>query len=301
MAGRFNAWWADTPRPVRWTVYTAVPIGGGTLALGVVGDTRDWWKDHEFLTNLMSSFTGLLLGVPFALVVLSHLGAMQADAAVRRSAIRRGREAAIRFQETCLRGFTRSVAFHALNDLGNLRRADAILRTKLRELMTLLEPTPTTLGRVSPNMQTRIDVRTFGVLEAFEDRAEIIDEMFSAANSRQRNAWLAEVAQEWSRLDRDVRPRLEEVGGRWMMPETYEALRKSGKQLDNLSTPAMMPLRRTLQVFAVPEDGIPGPSPEVLLRAAEKIKEDSDATLEVIRALLAVLRALPEVEQVALP
>jgi hypothetical protein len=53
------------------------PGFGVAFGLGLWGDAHHWWDDRSFLTNLLSSFTGLLVGVPFALVVLSHLGAMQ--------------------------------------------------------------------------------------------------------------------------------------------------------------------------------------------------------------------------------
>jgi hypothetical protein len=57
-------------------------------ALGVLADVQGWLDGMGFVTNLLSSLTGLLFGVPFALLVLTRLSAAQADFAEQRGARR---------------------------------------------------------------------------------------------------------------------------------------------------------------------------------------------------------------------
>jgi hypothetical protein len=58
------------------------------IILGVAGDVRGWWEGFGFLTNLISSLTGLMFAVPFALVVLNRIGESHAEMAERRAAKR---------------------------------------------------------------------------------------------------------------------------------------------------------------------------------------------------------------------
>ncbi|MFD3311748.1 hypothetical protein [Streptomyces sp. NPDC058656] len=280
MAGRFSAWWADTPKPVRWTVYTAVPTGVGALILGLVGDWYGWWKDREFLTNLLSSFTGLLLGVPFALVVLSHLGAIQADAANRRAAIHRGREAALQFVATVRQGF--------VNPASLQREADLIrLRTENYKLKKLL---PSHL-EIADVLEKASEIR-----RQFDLRERAIESTFRL-RSGLREGWIAQIAQDWERLDRDVRPRLEEVGGRWMSADAYADLRKAGKQLDSLSATPMRGLRRTMQAIDQ-VSSLPRPSEASIMRTVETLRQDTEVTHDAVLALLDVVRNVDHVDRI---
>jgi hypothetical protein len=53
-------------------------LGAVCAVLGAMGDAHGWWDERPFLTNLASSFTGILFGVPFALIVVQQLAAHQA-------------------------------------------------------------------------------------------------------------------------------------------------------------------------------------------------------------------------------
>ncbi|MGW3647561.1 hypothetical protein [Streptomyces sp. NPDC000878] len=66
--------------PVRWVVYVCLPLGTLVACVGVYGDSQQWWEHRNFLTNLVSSVTGLLFGAPTALIVLSNLGDAQTQA-----------------------------------------------------------------------------------------------------------------------------------------------------------------------------------------------------------------------------
>lgn len=75
-------------------------LGCALVGLGVAGDSRGWWESRSFLTNLASSFTGLMFAVPFALVVLSRIGEAHAELADRRAAARQAERDLRRFNET---------------------------------------------------------------------------------------------------------------------------------------------------------------------------------------------------------
>ena len=47
------------------------------LLLGIVGDIEGWWSQRPFLTNLTSSFTGALFGIPVALLFFQHIAYSQ--------------------------------------------------------------------------------------------------------------------------------------------------------------------------------------------------------------------------------
>ncbi|WP_327591533.1 hypothetical protein [Streptomyces chartreusis] len=74
MLQRVRTVWHETPPLTKALCKVMPPLGGVIVALGVVGDLRGWWEGLGFLTNLVSSFAGLMFAVPFALVALSRLG-----------------------------------------------------------------------------------------------------------------------------------------------------------------------------------------------------------------------------------
>ncbi|WRZ95542.1 hypothetical protein OHB54_44990 [Streptomyces sp. NBC_01007] len=71
-----------------------MPTGTVLLALGVVGDAEGYWDHWAFVTNLFSSLTSLMFGVPVALHVFSHLTTAQEAAAAVRDWKRRAASAA---------------------------------------------------------------------------------------------------------------------------------------------------------------------------------------------------------------
>ncbi|MEH0430264.1 hypothetical protein QBB34_28915 [Streptomyces stelliscabiei] len=87
--------WRETP-PLTKSLCKVMPVLGCLLTLlGVFGDSHGWWDNRSFLTNLVSSFTGLMFAVPFALVVLSRLGEAHAFLAEQR-AVQRHSERVLR-------------------------------------------------------------------------------------------------------------------------------------------------------------------------------------------------------------
>ncbi len=84
---RFGTIWRETPSLTRRLCAILPVLGSLIIALGVVGDSHGWWDNRAFLTNLVSSFTGLMFAIPFALVVLGRLGNEHARLA-QQSAVR---------------------------------------------------------------------------------------------------------------------------------------------------------------------------------------------------------------------
>ncbi|WP_405808172.1 hypothetical protein OG729_25105 [Streptomyces sp. NBC_00210] len=80
--------WAETPPLTKLVCKVSIPVGMTLAAVGVVGDFCQWWDGLSFITNLLSSVTGLAFAVPFALLILDRLAEPHAIAAERRSAIR---------------------------------------------------------------------------------------------------------------------------------------------------------------------------------------------------------------------
>ena len=89
---RWPSWskqaWDNTSASVR--VLSAVMwLTGVVLAvLGWIGDSRGFWLNRPFFTNLASSVTAALFGIPFALVILQQITNARASREEARSAQR---------------------------------------------------------------------------------------------------------------------------------------------------------------------------------------------------------------------
>ncbi len=67
---RIASFWSETSPSSRWVTYVSVPLGTCMAVLGLIGDSHGWWENRSFLTNLLSSTTSVLFGIPTALIVL---------------------------------------------------------------------------------------------------------------------------------------------------------------------------------------------------------------------------------------
>ncbi|NML55178.1 hypothetical protein [Streptomyces sp. R302] len=258
-----------------------IPSGIVCAALGIVGDGLGWWDDRSFLTNLLSSFTGLLIGVPFALVVLSHLGSLQAEAVAQQAARRRGLNTALEFEQIVLSGFRQLELDDAYADLIRLRTANQ----QFRQAVHAWPKTP------SP-------ASSLAVSETFERRHDAIQAAFtSRANSFV--PWLTSVSEVWHRLDMEVRPRLEDAGVQWMARADHVALRSAVRVLDGRVNGRLMSNqggpRRSLDRHVRGEPV----TESALEKAIEHLRDDADAAHEVVVALITIRKSLPAVNGVA--
>ncbi|WP_228981418.1 hypothetical protein [Streptomyces sp. DH12] len=80
--------WTEAPSATKKVTYIGVPLGLALAALGIAGDKGGWWEGWSYVTNLLSSLTGLCFAVPFALLILNYLAEPHAEAAQRRAAWR---------------------------------------------------------------------------------------------------------------------------------------------------------------------------------------------------------------------
>jgi hypothetical protein len=183
-------------------------VGVCGVVVGVFGDKHGWWDSRSFLTNLLSSLTGLFFGVPFALMVLTRLSGAQADL-IEQRAVRRLAERAtenfnaelIEFRQTApLRGDSSSLKELAREWKESIATAERMCRS------ALMQP-----DAGQPRAQL-----------AMEDAATAIDAAMSlrpfADNLRVRDLEpiLRVLKVQWTELDREVRVRAAEVGLDWV-------------------------------------------------------------------------------------
>src|SRR5664279_2523971 len=84
---RAKNFWRSVAPVLRRTLYISWSIGVVLLFLGNLGDAADFWKDRGFATNVASSVTTALFGIPLALIFLQHLSGIQASLARQRNAM----------------------------------------------------------------------------------------------------------------------------------------------------------------------------------------------------------------------
>lgn len=82
--GPVRARWRDLPPIVRRLCWILPPLGIILASVGIVGDIRGWWGEFGFLTNLFSSTVSLMFALPFALVVVDRLSALNGQVAAVR-------------------------------------------------------------------------------------------------------------------------------------------------------------------------------------------------------------------------
>jgi hypothetical protein len=191
-------WWKDTPDPVRWVAYICLPLGALTLGLGVYGDGHGWWDHRGFLTNLMSSFTSLLFGVPTALFVLGSLGDAQNQARARRRLRSAVKAEARQFETVLIQRFNADTA--------------AELKQKCRDILQGAEEAHDRGEDLDPFRQRVFDLGTV--------RTDHDEEMSESQQERRRmqaaEDWLRRTRAQWDIIDNELRPRALEAGTEWI-------------------------------------------------------------------------------------
>ncbi|MFJ2304940.1 hypothetical protein [Streptomyces sp. NPDC087787] len=268
--GRLRTWWHDTPVAIRWVAYVAIPLGFVTAGLGAYGDSHHWWDGRSFVTNLASSFVSLLFGVPTALVVLAHLSEMQAEAMERRAVQRSARQAAAEFERALLAGIKAQDLAEAHHAVNHAAVASCEYRDRLGDVRRA--------GR--------------GSLEAYGARQAAFDEHLNLGRLDYR-IWLTDIALRWNRLDTEVRPRLDEMGLRWMAMPSYLVLRNGVQTLETLEGRAFTPrLEEDLE-------GLVRLPPRLRTVRTRELTAEAEATSACLSALADMIRHVNYVRSVA--
>jgi len=191
-------------------VYVCLPTAVVLLAAGVYGDSRGWWEDQAFLTNLFSSLTSLLFGVPTALLLINSIGEAQAQAREQRRVRAAVRPEVQELEALLLRRFR-------VGSLDELQQRCSGIRQGLAQAS-----------------QRRQDIRP--LIDMFADFYEPRD---AAGNSLSREAsrqeqvvWVRSLRAQWEFLDNDLRPRAVQAGIEWVPHQWSGRVKEDMEALD---------------------------------------------------------------------
>lgn len=70
---RKRGWFRHLPRWIRWTAPAMVLSGLGLAVLGFIGDSNGWWTDYPVTSNIGSTLTGALVGIPISALLISEI------------------------------------------------------------------------------------------------------------------------------------------------------------------------------------------------------------------------------------
>ncbi|MGW3754606.1 hypothetical protein ACWD7C_38310 [Streptomyces sp. NPDC005134] len=263
-------WWFATAAPVRKVTYICLPMGLLLLGAGIYGDGQGWWDDRGFLTNVVSSFTSLLFGVPLALLAIAHLSTAQAEAVERRAAQRRATAALEEFVRALMGGFNADTPAAVAACLARLRGANGRFTDEVRHGSQMLTQS------------------------AFTERDRCVDEVLRFRGAERRWAWGTEIAQRWQQLDREIRPRVQDAGLRWIR---LDASAEIGEAVATMSRLDPYPFGRQLA-----EDVLAIGTGDATARAArsERLMADALAGQTWINSMRKIVMHLVEVQRIAL-
>ncbi|MFC8226490.1 hypothetical protein [Streptomyces sp. NPDC057287] len=203
-------------------------MGLAAGAVGLWGDCLDWWGDHAFLGNLLTSITSLLIGVPFALLFVSRLNDDRNDAVARRAAKRRAYVVVTEFTTKTRAHFKASTDTDRQSDLEEVK-------SRMSPLLTQLRPASRPEPDVDAWRQTAQMLR-----QLVADMKGGLSAAFGSDVGKTRK-WVVLVAQMWLDIDRDLRPQLEGFGF-WIPAEVSIELRGAATRLAALDLKKMQTL-----------------------------------------------------------
>ncbi|WP_189817005.1 hypothetical protein [Streptomyces olivaceoviridis] len=203
---------------IRVVVYICVPLGLSGIAVGIYGDHHRWWEHQSFLTNLISSLTSVMFGIPTALLLLGYLSNAQAEALQKQQVRRRARRDIDAFQQVLLRPFSAS-------DLASLRTQ----KTDLDHAVTALRAVPRIEGAHRRPLEEVREAITAWVdqvrpLEANYQQA--LASMTSQAVGLHASPWIEDLQAHWEQLDQGLRFQMSEADQAWLTPVRAAELRK---------------------------------------------------------------------------
>ncbi|MBZ9645644.1 YqaE/Pmp3 family membrane protein, partial [Streptomyces sp. PSKA30] len=239
-----DRWRDDTPKLTRRLCLILPPVGVFILIIGVIGDSRGWWEGRNFLTNLCSSFTGVLFGVPFALIVVSRLTDAQTEILEQRAGRRLVHKAVNDFEEAIRAVFPEPNSQpgpDGLLDLISARYSEAYRKLESAhaayiaaedQLPEPFQETPDErferpMEEIAPDLALVMENARSAVIElnglfqqlVLPDRDQLLHE------------WGAHVRARWKELDTEVRVRAMELGLPWI---SHEVRHKTSTTIDTV-------------------------------------------------------------------
>ena len=193
--------WRETPRGLRILWLALWGAGVLLLGLGQWGDQAGFWSSKPFVTNVFSSLTAALFGVPLALIVLQRLGVTQAEAVEAR--------AARRLAATVVEDLASAAPRLHPGPWNELRRAEAELLKVERAAQEAIRQWDSTQDEDS--LRPLRELMADGTL----DNA-LADFRSAIQPGRRAIPAVAELSAHWSFLNTTVRSRLLETGGTWL-------------------------------------------------------------------------------------
>ncbi|WP_329580549.1 hypothetical protein [Streptomyces sp. NBC_01361] len=201
-----------------WTV-VLLAIGIVAGVVGLIADGQRWWDGHEFLSNLASSFTSLCFGVPAALLVFSHLGEAQTQSRDAERARLRATQEVDEFRAILLQPF----AAPGLEDLSGLvSEVEAGMKRQSREFRRGTSETVTAA-------QDALDEAIANLMVAPGPHNG--RQPWRTPWGRNMKPWGNLVAGQWDVLDREIRPRLAELGLPWVTAVQTAVTRQAAREL----------------------------------------------------------------------
>jgi hypothetical protein len=71
--------WKEASPGLRGSAILLWALGTVIGLIGLLGDVLGWWDGLSFLTNLVSSLTGAMIGIPIAVIILQRITAKHAQ------------------------------------------------------------------------------------------------------------------------------------------------------------------------------------------------------------------------------
>lgn len=195
--------WTETPGGLRVLWLTLWGLGAALLGAGWWGDQVGFWSSKPFVTNVFSSLTAALFGVPLALIVLQRVGLTQAETVEAR--------AARRLAAKVVEDLVVAVAKLRSGSLSDMRIVEAELLVVERAAQEAIRGWDRTQDEDSLSaLRGLLDDGTLGkALEGFRS---------AVRPGKQTVPVVAEISSHWSFLNTTVRSRLLESGEAWLAP-----------------------------------------------------------------------------------
>ncbi|MET9901199.1 hypothetical protein [Streptomyces sp. NPDC006446] len=256
-----------------------VPIGAALVWFGWYGDGHGWWVHRPFVTNLLSSLTGLMFGIPLALFVLARLSKDQADVNDRADGCKQAEIAVNGFVAAWHTGVAPMGRSERSNRLDEWRSAATYVRRQAEETWPQDHDARRQMARE--------------LYEAVEERNTARD---AALDTNDRQVWITLILQQWQRIDRDLQPRLVRAGLPWLSASADVALRNAFSVLEKTTfESALLSKMRGADLFKPPYV----PDSDEHAKAGQILVAEAIPEIAAARALKEIVQHFEDIEGLA--